>query len=462
MRVTRRQLLYTAGVGLSVSSSLSSSASTRAPVSSVSAAATQTLEPLGSVSVDGAADAVAADGTAYVATLTGFATVDVSDRTEPTVLADYQGVAADHPDGPLEQIQDVAVAGDTLAVAGPANRVDGDQLHALVFFDVSDPTTPEQLGDPYETDVHIHNCTFSDGLCYYVANDGETNALVIVDPEDRVEVGRWSVLEVEPRWADVHWQLWYLHDVSVHDGIAYLPYWNAGTYLVDVSDPTEPTYRSHVAGLDVDSQLEVAGSEIEAAQRGPPGNDHTAVVDETGELLAIGRETWALEAGDPEGASGIELVDVTDSTAPESLATISPPSTSDASYHGGEWTTAHNFELRNGHLYASWYQGGVTVHDVRDPAEPTPVAAWRDTEETAFWTAQLTGETVVASSTPMIPNTDIEGALYTFQAVEAGDEGVEDRGDDSVPGFGLVAALAGVGGLTAYAAHRLRNTDSRS
>ncbi len=451
MGLTRRQLCRRASLTLSIPTVAAVSGARAAP---------ESFEPLGSVAVESAADAVASDGIAYVATLTGFAIVDVSEPTEPTVLADQQGIAGDHPQGPLVDIQDVALTddGNTLVVAGPANRASDDQLHGLVFFDVSDPSEPEQLGEPYETESHIHNCTFDNGLCYYVGNDGEINPLVIVDLESRTEVGRWSLLEVEPRWADVDWRLWYLHDVFVHEEIAYLPYWNAGTYLLDVSDPSEPDYLSHVAELEVESQLELEGSAVTDAQQGPPGNDHTAVADENGTLLAVGRETWALEAGDPEGASGIELVDVTDPTAPDSLTTIEPPPTDDASFHGGEWTTAHNFELRNDHLYASWYQGGVTVHDVSDPREPVEVGAWRDTDEAAFWTAQVTGDVVIGSSTPQVPTTDIPGALYTFPDVAQTDQPVADD-TDSIPGFRLLTALAGVGVAIGAAWQRQSNTE---
>ncbi|MFC7044491.1 hypothetical protein ACFQH6_02900 [Halobacteriaceae archaeon GCM10025711] len=84
--------------------------------------------PLGSVPVDGAKEVVVGDDarTAYVATTDGFATVDLSTSSDPTVLAERRDLLGDREDGPLRQIYDVKVAGDRLVVAGPANPLDGD------------------------------------------------------------------------------------------------------------------------------------------------------------------------------------------------------------------------------------------------------------------------------------------------------------------------------------------------
>ncbi|WP_254765776.1 LVIVD repeat-containing protein [Salinilacihabitans rarus] len=382
-------------------------------------------EPLGRVPVEGAAEAVVGDDgeTAYLAAVDGFAVVDVSDPAEPTVLADRRALLDDEDERPpLVDVLDAKVDGDRLAVVGPANPATGNAFQGVLLYDVSDPADPVRVGEPYATDFHIHNCHFADGTLYLAGNDGEANPLVIVDAsdDDPEEVGRWSPLEVDPAWREVDQLLRYLHDVTVRDGVAALPYWDAGTYLVDVGDPTDPELRSHVPAVDPEAVTDLDGPEVTEAQQALPGNDHYAAFDEAGEVLAVGREAWSTRAGDPDGAGGIDLFDASESGEPTPLTTISAPETYDASYRTGAWTTSHNFELRDGLLFSSWYRGGVAIHDVSDPADPEEVARWRDPETAAFWTARVaTDDVFVASSTSLLPNAPTEGALYAFP-IEAG------------------------------------------
>ncbi len=381
-------------------------------------------DPLGTVPVDGAAETVVGDDgdTAYVAATEGFAAVDVSDPAEPTVLTQRRDLEVDGR--PLTEILDLKVSGDRLVVPGPANPAGFDEFEGFALYDVSDPGEPVRIGE-YETGYHIHNCYLDDEYLYVVRNGEDGNPLVVFDvgEDDPEEIGRWSVLEYEPAWADVEWRLHYLHDVYVHDDIAVLAYWNAGTFLLDVSEPADPEYVSHVSETDVDDQREVDGPAVDDAYFGLPGNDHYSAVDDAGDLLAVGRESWAGEDGDPVGAGGIDLFDVRDPTEPTLVASVEPPATHDASYRGGMWTTAHNFELREDRLYSSWYQGGVKIHDVSDPGKPTELAWWREPDIAGFWTARVAdpGETFVASSTELIPNASTAGSLYVFP-IEEGDQ----------------------------------------
>lgn len=449
--------------------------SVRAGASSRSSSAVRQeggYEPLGRVPVSGAAEAVVAgDGeTVAVAVATGFATVDVSDPADPTILAEERDIELEGET--LSQILDVTVDGDRLVAAGPANP--GFGVMGFRCYDISDPEDPVSIG-AYETGYHIHNCYLEDELLFVVANTQQENPLAVYDlgGDEISNVGTWSLLDHEPGWRDIDWYARYLHDVYVQDGIAYLAHWNAGTYLVDVSDPTEPEYVSHVTDTTLAEQREI--DDWEDAVYGLPGNDHYAAVDETGDLMAVGREAWATGGAEPDRPGGIDLYDVSDPAEPAHRGSIDPPRTTDESNEGGTWTTSHNFELRDGRLYSSWYRAGVKIHDVSDPADPEQLAWWRDPAETGFWTARVLepGETFVASSTEAIPGTSLEGALYTFP-IEAGEQtdppslqdpdgwGADSNGtnetngaanetdadgdDDSIPGFTGLTGLA-VGGM---------------
>jgi hypothetical protein len=399
-------------------------------------------EPLGTLDLAGAHELVTSpDGhTAYVATGDGVAFVDVVSPTTPRLLAERTDLLADSPDGPMQVVQDLAVADSKLLVAGPANPAGG--ARGLVVFDVGDRTNPERVA-AYETDTRIHNCDFDGRYAYLTANSRENSPLVVVDTQTETEVGSWSLLEVDRRWGAVHPGLRPLHDVWVQDGRAYLAYWDAGTWILDVSDPTDIGLLGRVRGRKRETLAEI--DDVVTERREPPGNDHFVTVDEEATLLGVGGESWDREGDGSGGPSGIELFDVGDPTDPVSLATIDPPPTSDPA-PGGVLTTAHNFELTDGRLYSAWYNGGVAVHDVREPSWPREIFRWRDSGTTSFWTAQRGAGCFLASNTNANGGSEVTPGLYTFpdpaiDTTTATGRTTAANGD----GFGLVSALAAVG-----------------
>lgn len=365
---------------------------------------TEPYDPLGSVDLQGTTEVITDDAgdVGYVATTTGYATVDLSDPTAPTVLADVREPLSEFEEGPLHDILDVSVSGGRLLVVGPAHERTADPKAALLV-DVSDPADPTRLG-VFETDYHIHNAILDGEYAYLCGNDMERNPLVVVDvsePAEPREVARWSSLDVEPAWEPVAPILRYLHDVWVHDGLTALPYWDGGTWLLDVSDPTEPTFLSRVGHYEPADLTALSDEAVDDEQRALPGNAHYAATDPTNTLLAIGYEAWSVDHDGERvgGPGGIELYDISDPTVPQQVAAIDPPESPDSS-PSGVWTSAHNFELSTDRLYSSWYNGGMMIHDITDPADPTRIAGWRNPDELSFWTAQqaIPGETVVASS----------------------------------------------------------------
>ncbi|WP_224332937.1 LVIVD repeat-containing protein [Haloprofundus halobius] len=425
-----------AALGLSTASTLTTSRGAAHP---------GPYRPYGFVDVKGAKEAVVADDgeTAFVAASSGYAVVDVSVADRPEVVADRRGLLSDREGGPLRQVYDVKLddAGERLLVAGPANNLPG-ALSGLLVEDVSDPGSPKTVAF-FETDYPIHNCYVDDDYAYLTGNEFDRNPLVVVDlqGDDPEEVARWSLLDEDAAWDDVAPDRRTVHDVWVQDDVAYLAHWDAGTWLLDVSEPTEP---SVVTRIGERSPAELAASDAEIGRREstvPPGNDHYVATNEDGTLLGIGKESWAVRTDDDElvgGPSGVELWDVSEPTTPERLATIDPPPTPDPTY-GGVWTTAHNFEIRDDRLYSSWYRGGVKRHDLSDPTTPRELAWWRDPTETKFWTARLAvpGETFVASS---MGTGDTPGRVYVFPdhagqqtdppSLGAGNDGENESGAD--------------------------------
>ncbi|MFC7044490.1 LVIVD repeat-containing protein [Halobacteriaceae archaeon GCM10025711] len=264
---------------------------------------------------------------------------------------------------------------------------------------MSDPANPERVAFQ-ETDYAIHNCYLDGAVGYFTGLEADGSSLVVVDlaGDDPTEVARWSITSQDERWADVPWTLWPVHDIWVQDGLAALAHWDAGTWLVDVSDPADPQYVADVGGR---SPADLADLDERAAHEATvalPGNSHFVTFDDDRSVLAVGEEAWNVdETG--RGPGGITLYDVSDPTDPTRLSRVEPPVTPDATF-GGTWTTAHNFELRGDRLYSAWYQGGVKLHDVSDPAVPEELSWWRQPDEASFWTARVgvPGEFFVASS----------------------------------------------------------------
>ncbi|QPV64418.1 hypothetical protein I7X12_07340 [Halosimplex litoreum] len=461
-------------------------------------------EPIGSVAVEGATEAVLTpDGeTAFVAVGDGFAVLDLRDPANPTVVASERGISPPGTTRRMGGVRDVKYDDGRLLVGGPAGY-DPDSFYGIALFDVSDPTAPAFLR-AYETAYPVHNCDLAGAYAYLTRSDREANPLLVVDVSREAprEVARWSVLDHDPVWQSVPRPLRTLHDVFVRDGFAYLAYWDAGTWVLDVSDPTDPEYVADVRERDPETLADLDGLAVARESSEPPGNDHYAATDPDGSLLAVGKESWNSNfgkegttpgPGDPGGPSGIAIYDVADPRSPEHLSTIDPPPTADSNINGVR-TTAHNFELAAGHLYSSWYRGGVAVHDLSDPAEPERVRYFRRSSATNFWTARLAapGGAVVATSFEDPSALDAPARVYTFPDVPratptptprptdattvptgsggrpatetaSGDGGGDGRGNDGGdgigtdateasdatagdgPGFGPAAALAGLG-----------------
>lgn len=447
----------------------------------------QSYAPLGSVPIAGAKEAVVDENnTVYVAATTGFAVVDVSTPSHPSIIAERRDILADEPEGPLKSIADVKVDGDRLLVAGPAYPnypKKRDYFGAIAVYDVSDPSRPGLLRWK-ETEMYHHNVFIRDGIIYLTGNGLPTHPLVMVDSETLEELGRWSLIDVEPKWKQVPSRLWFLHDLWVQAGVAYLAYWDAGTWMVDVSDPAHPTLITKVRGrppaefMDLTEKEEIRTEYLE-----PPGNDHSVTTNDDATLLAIGEESGDLpptEPPDQAGPGGIELFDISDPMQPKSRSYIEPPSVDT-----DQWTTVHNYEIVGDRLYSSWYAGGVRLFDVSDPANPTEIRSWRNSTS-SFWAARAVrpGEFFIGSSrgdqneetalkedgrlftfpdpplenkpeTPTKTQTPTQTTTTTKQPTQpatappttAPTAGSPRKGTDaSGPGFGIVAAAIALGG----------------
>jgi len=511
----RRRTLLKASAGALPMLSLSSAAT--ADVETQSAP----YEPLDSVDIEGAREAAVHHDNeiVYLATTDGFAVVDITDPGSLDVLAERRGIDLGGS-STLTTLYDVWPWEDRLLVSGPA-QADPESATGFALFDISDPASPEKV-TAYETNYYIHNSYFDDGMIYLVGSSlyqQESRIPLVIydfDDDEVEEINRWSPIDHDEAWGRVPLNQRNLHDVTVQDGIAYLPYWDAGAWLLDVSDPEAPEVLDRVGDFTREelAEIDLRDSRTEAGT--PPGNAHYTAINEEATVMVVGKEAWSAQEGAEliGGAGGVDLWDISDKTDVEHLAHIEAPEAY-GQMRESYFTTSHNCDIADGWLYTSWYFGGVKVHDISDPENPEELAWWRSPTETSFWTAQagVPGEFFVASSADVLPSDlrqPVNEGLYTFPArageqpdppdlnqspsalndaastptetpANGGDDsndstptregttptGAEptqtatDTDDDDGPGFGIGGALTAIGGAGYMLKRRLGDDSER-
>ncbi len=253
---------------------------------------------------------------------------DVTDPAHP-VLTDSVQMDA-------RRINDVKIhPNNRLAVAtreGASTRRNG-----IVLLDLSVPAHPSVLSEYTETVTGgVHNVwILGDHDLVYAAHNGTSDIHIIdiSDPRAPREVGRWGL----PKQRKV------LHDVYVHEGYAYLSYWNDGLVMLD-------------AGAGTHGGTPSAPTLVSQYRYPVPSNTHTAW--RQGRYLFVGDEIypsdWNGDADRRIDARGyVHVLDYADPERPVEVARYEVPEAG-----------AHNLWAENDLLYVGYYQGGLRVVDI--------------------------------------------------------------------------------------------------
>lgn len=253
---------------------------------------------------------------------------DVTDPTHPTLTDSVQMDA--------RRINDVKIhPNNRLAVAtreGASTRRNG-----IVLLDLSVPAHPSVLSEYTETVTGgVHNVwILGDHDLVYAAHNGtgDIHIIDISDPRAPREVGRWGL----PKQRKV------LHDVYVHDGYAYLSYWNDGLVMLD-------------AGAGTHGGTPAAPTLVSQYRYPMPSNTHTAW--RQGRYLFVGDEIypsdWNGDADRRIDARGyVHVLDYADPDRPVEVARYEVPEAG-----------AHNLWAEGDLLYVGYYQGGLRVVDI--------------------------------------------------------------------------------------------------
>ena len=348
------------------------------------------LRLLGEAETPGARQVTTQGRYAYVATNDrGLAVIDWRNPGRPEVVADIEL--------PGEGIWDVKVDGDLLVISSQWAGEDEDPAEVIGthVVDVSDPTDPERLSTWTELPAGIHN-HYLDGkvayLCRHVPfDDSALRILDLSDPSDPTELAEWRVEDEHPELEHEELSVNFTHDVYVQDDLAYLAYWNAGTRILDVSDPSDPVEVGAV-GETEDADVQPTPEDYAERLLALPGNHHYVQPSPDGDHLYVGAETFpGVVMDDPgrEDYGPVWVYDISDLDDTERVATILPPDVD-------RFRTAHNFDVTANRIHTTWYDGGIQVHDVTDPAKPEKRYRYRP-EGSSFWTCDLTRSVTVAS-----------------------------------------------------------------
>ena len=353
--------------------------------------------------VSGTREVVTQKNHVYAATGSGMAVVDSRDPRRPELIATLEA------NDPAGGILDVKVDDDLASLASNGGP-------GITLVDISTPSDPQELTF-YDTGHSVHNNFLTDGYAYLTINESDessfsearTDIVDVSDPMSPEKVGEFRLSEYFPAFASAGVNP--CHDVYVQDDLLYQVFWDAGVVIADVSDPSNPTLVTQFGEApDAATPPDESQSERYVTL---PGNAHYVQPSPDGQYVYVGAETFPgsfVEDPDNDDYGGIRVFDVSDYDAPEQVARIDPPETD-------VFRTSHNFDVTNNRLHASWYNGGVTLHDITDPANPDELGHYA-AEGSSFWTAVRSRGFTVAG--------DIGGGVVFLHA---------DRGEAKPPAF---------------------------
>jgi hypothetical protein len=265
----------------------------------------------------------------------------------------------------------------------PARLQDG--ARGLAIYDVTDPAEPTLLsvhhsGDHtqgfHELDVAVTDSgqvlvatTAMQSLLHTDGLLGDVRLIDITDPASPVELANWDFRrdvapDPELTLSRDELQQQHAHSVAFAAGGTrlWVAHWDAGSILLDVSDPGAPKL---VKWVDVAASAE--------------GDVHSVISNpEEGLVVVSSEDLYPLEGEGHAAGWGHQLIlDLAGNLLSEFNVAAFEPATDDETvialdgYH-----TAHVAQLVDSRAYSAWYSSGVRIVDLADPSEPVEIGSF--------------------------------------------------------------------------------------
>jgi hypothetical protein len=275
----------------------------------------------------------------------------VFDVTDPAAIVKTDSIQVD-----ARTVNDVKASPDG-RYAALSREGASDRRNGVVILDLADPAHP-RVASTFEEGLTggVHNVFATDTHLFALSNGDKYLILDMTDLENPRYVSEYDHPDSR------------IHDVWVHDGIAYSAEWGTGVVVVDVGNGRW--------GGSLDNPVFVTTIPIPTGRTHAifpyfsesAGRNYLFVGDE---IMNRQGKAWAgyprsmgsyADQYDPETGLGgiplttsgyIQVIDFTDPEDPEMVAR----------YEVSEYGT-HNFWVEDDVLYAAYYEGGVRAVDV--------------------------------------------------------------------------------------------------
>ena len=267
--------------------------------------------------------------TAYLVRIDGLYIIDVTDPTTPIELGHYKRTGEGY-------------SNDVKIVDAGAKRYALIADYPVDVVDVTNPALPT-LAAQIPEEAHTLFTEIRGGKTYaYFGNyDGSTPIFDVTNPAAPVRLGRYTT------------QGSLVHDLSVSNGIAYLNAWEAGLHIVDFTTPSAPVLKGRwektTAGASHSNWTTVAG----------------------GRKIAL--------HGDEAYGAHLDVVDI-DPASPTYMKPF-------ASYKTRDHISIHNIMAFGTKAYFTYYQDGVRVMDLADPTNPKLLGYYNTWDPQADYTS---------------------------------------------------------------------------
>jgi hypothetical protein len=356
----------------------------------------------------------------------GVRVIDVRDPRRPRIVARFGSVSGTWTEKTI--VRHVATPSFTgeLAVTSMQSCQPVSGWHGFGLYDVTNPRQPKQLAlvhtDPRGSHEIWLGTAGRRAFVYTAIIRSEFLSSPDLDPKRQTATkpGKpdFRIYDVSSPRRPVQvggWGAWKHLDIHPNAGIgggrqaanfvhsvitnaagtrAYLSYWDLGTVILDISNPSQPRYLGR-------TRFEV--NEV--------GNAHSAAVDPQETMLVETHET---------GGGTVTLWDIADAGSPKRLGEVQLNDQLLRQGRRGQEVervqgldlsdSVHDPKLDGQIAYFSWYRQGVVAADVSNPAEPRVIARFlptpaRDTGGIlcpgstcrAVWGVYVTSSAVLAS-----------------------------------------------------------------